>query len=78
MSNNSNQSAATRRRCVDVYCLHICECLNSYQGAGALVVCINRPCVRHGGRIVICLTANLQRSGEWDQTGGKITAHSPK
>lgn len=77
---SNNESAAACMWCVHVYLLHICEskCLNSYQGAGALLVCINRPCVRHEGRVVICLTANLQRSGERDQTGGKITAHSPK
>lgn len=52
--------------------------LNTYEGAVAQLVCINRPCVGHESQIVICLTANLQRSGEWDQTGGKITPHTPK
>lgn len=45
---------------------------------GAYRVCIDKPCARHEGRVAICLTANLQRSGEWDQTGGKITSHTPK
>lgn len=31
-----------------------------------------------GGLVVICLTANLQRSGQQDQMGGKITPHAPK
>lgn len=41
-------------------------------------VCIYRWCVRFGGLVVICLTANLQRSGQQDQMGGKITPHAPK
>lgn len=69
-------------RSVYVSVLYICvcvsECLNTCEGAVALLVCIDRPCVRHEGRVAICLTANLQRSGEWDQTGGKITPHTPK
>lgn len=55
----------------------VSKCLNTYEGAVELV-CIDRPCVRHEGRVAICLTANLQRSGERDQTGGKITPHTPK
>lgn len=41
-------------------------------------VCIYRWSVRFGGLVVICLTANLQRSGQQDQMGGKITPHAPK
>lgn len=61
-------------------CVRVCvhKCLNTYEGAVAQLVCINGPCVRHRGWVAICLTANLQRSGEWDQTGGKITPHTPK
>lgn len=54
--------------------IHICTVC----GAVARLVCIDRSCVRYEGRVAICLTANLQRSGEWDQTGGKITPHTPK
>lgn len=42
------------------------------------LVCIGRSRVRSQGRVVICLTANLQRSGEWDQMDGKIAPHTPK
>lgn len=55
--------------------LFVSKCLNTSEGAVARLVCIDRPCV---GRAAICLTANLQRSGEWDQMGGKITPHTPK
>lgn len=66
--------------CMCPYCIYVCvsKCLNTCEGAVARLVCIDRPCVRHEGRVAICLTANLQRSGEWDQTGGKITPHTPK
>ena len=50
----------------------------SKYGAVAQLVCIDRSCVPYEGWVVICLTANLQRSGEWDQTSGKITPHTPK
>lgn len=73
-------STVSRKTSVRASLLCKCDskCLNTYEGAAAQLVCINRPCVRHEGRVVICLTANLQRSGEWDQTGGKITPHTPK
>lgn len=62
-----------------VYMDFACICVQvSKCGAVAQLVCIDRSCVRYEGRGAICLTANLQRSGEWDQTGGKITPHTPK
>lgn len=55
-----------------------CVSANKFTLVFSQPVCIDRSCVRFEGRAAICLTANLQRSGEWDQMGGKITPHTPK
>lgn len=57
---------------------YLCVWVNKFTLVFSQLVCIDRSCARFEGRATICLTANLQRSGEWDQTGGKITPHTPK